>query len=484
MTRDKFFTYLFVLVPIMVFFSHSIIDSDFFIWVQIGIDTIFSGKLITHDTYSYLPTKEMVYPAWGTSILYALLYKLTNIEAVSLIHKLALLTFSLLVVRTYLKPHQIGYSNKNIVLLIFATYGASSLYCDRPAMLVIIPMFFVYKKIDLKSKLCPKDLLELFLWTTLWINLHGSAFIILILLAWKITATSVVLKKIEYSYIWALILTTCALNINPFFFKVWGYALETRSVSKQRLLSEWLPTFYPIFDEQSLVYLILLLYLGFEIVRNKSRLISFLTSPYIPLVIMGVMTYRHVALAFLFLFPFLCNNQLALTKCSESMTKTNKLTNKINQLVLFALVLLTTMMLPFWKEKVSFFLPESKRSLYYLGQPEAEIAMIKKLDPHAKARIFNQYELGSYLIFNLKNKIFMDTRNIIYHKQDSDNYNMILSGKKGMEDKLNHYFVDYILMRQEKKTARFIQSIQRSSSWQTLSKGKRFFLAKRSDKAH
>src|SRR5260221_96361 len=55
-------------------------------WIQHGLYFLDHHEILKHDIYSVLPTSAMVYPTWGISIIYALIYKVSNLTAVCLFH--------------------------------------------------------------------------------------------------------------------------------------------------------------------------------------------------------------------------------------------------------------------------------------------------------------------------------------------------------------------------------------------------------------
>ena len=114
----------------------------------------------------------MVYPSWGAGVIYGILYKIGDMFAINLFHKIIFMIFVVLTGRELFKNGEIRLRD----LIVFGVlFYNSFFFLDRPAQLAVIP-FFLFLKISLNSeyKMKKKCILSALL-TILWINIHGSA---------------------------------------------------------------------------------------------------------------------------------------------------------------------------------------------------------------------------------------------------------------------------------------------------------------------
>ena len=78
--------------------------------------------------------------------------------------------------------------------------------------------------------------------------------------------------------------------------------------------------------------------------------------------------------------------------------------------------------------------------------------------------IFNQWELGSYLTLHQKNKIFIDSRNIIYTREIFDQYKRLIRCRINCSQLLEQFNINTVLLRKENFP--LIESLKLLLNWE------------------
>lgn len=443
----RFQTILFFLVPQIILLSFPYVTADLGFWVALGRDMIEQGKIITHDTYSILETKPMIYPSWGISILYALIDKIGGLELLFIFHRLIFFLFQYLI---YIKIKAAKLSDSKLSLILLLSLIGASFYCDRPAMIPIIYFVIIHdltkelsRKLTFQKALCFLGII------IAWTNTHGSVLFNYIYLSmiilYDISINKFEIKKTNYFVIFSLIFL--GTLINPFGFQIYPYAFETAVVSKSRLMSEWssptLPT-REVFIEVLLFY-ITGLYVCYRYFKHLG--FKFLFHPVFLTFIFGLSTFRNIIW---FFWTFLVHFKEppfyeVENHKSENLSKIEKAALTILTFVAISLIP------PLDRITYSFFERNKIANIqrYHTYTPFHAVEEIIKTQK--KGAIFNEFELGSYLIYKLahQNKIYIDGRNIIYHQRDFENYIKIMTAKGDFVDLLEKYHFQFVLIQNE-----------------------------------
>ena len=110
--------------------------------------------------------------------------------------------------------------------------------------------------------------------------------------------------------------------------------------------------------------------------------------------------------------------------------------------------------------------------------PEAPSPLVEKIiDIGENGPIFNEFEFGSYFILKLPNKIFMDSRNIIFSDDAYKNYALVMRGEDGWEKVLDKYDIKLVAMSLKRNRIR--ASLASSPHWEIIYADSDYFLARR-----
>jgi hypothetical protein len=123
-----------------------------------------------------------------------------------------------------------------------------------------------------------------------------------------------------------------------------------------------------------------------------------------------------------FAFPILVSKYLS----SDDSSSESPQKNALNLVIVIFLFVSMILFFPQVKPTVAHILPETKKYVFSRYSPK-KISDYLNENTSSEA-IFNQWELGSFLIYAQKRKIFIDTRNIIYKRENFNQYSSIING--------------------------------------------------------
>lgn len=466
MNKQKFYCWLFYLLPVVYFLSLPIATGDLAVWVAQGKHFLLHGEILRHDIYSVLSTRDLVYPV-GTCVLYALIYSFSGLIGVSLFHKLVVLLISFFWHHFSLSKIKEPWSYPSLLVIFFAWFGCSMFWIDRPALLGMLPLILSFVILQKEEELTPHDVVALVLINIVWVNLHGSWPLLIMMYVWRELTRTIILKK---SNIWQQLVATSSLLlsilINPFGYKVFAYLFETASLSRERHIDEWAaPSITGPYASQSAAYfLLLLLTLVFGVFlfkKSRSKFFKSLTSPYFPLVLFAFSNIRNTALPFFILIPFACEFILIKGKSEVGQERKSAFNVVFVSFVLFCGFLFLPMIKPYSRG----FLPQNKREVFDSSAPFSVTEFLnntKDSDP-----VFNDWEYGSFLILAQKHPIFIDTRNIIYDRSEFGEYSTVIVGNSGWDKILDKYKIRYVLLNRKLRT-NLIEKLNSSLRWKSV----------------
>ncbi len=394
------------------------------------------GQLITTNHYSYTePQKAVVNHHWGSGFIFYLIFRRFGFEGLSFF-------YILLVVISFLLIFRVGVKLSNFSLAYFCSVVTLPFFISRTEvrpeglsyLLLSLYFFLLYKyKLGQYKSLC--------LWIIpflqmVWVNLHSFFIFGLVLVAAFLGDALVNGKdqRVKKQLLIIFLISCLACLMNPFGFKGAFLPLtifhemvfsvsEHASVFLRRKIYPH-DSFYFYFELIFFIYVIL-----FLLTFQKKRWIR---EDILPLTIMGVFSFlafkwiRMMALFGFFCTPFLADRMHAFIK-DYPQTK-----GKFAGLALATAVLLllnnTALRIQshFYHKSFSSVTPagENKLSLwskfkafkniYCSGglEPDSSNSAVFFKNQNLRGPIFNNYDIGGYLIFHLfpQERVFVDNR--------------------------------------------------------------------------
>jgi hypothetical protein len=237
----KSYDYLLLALVLMVLlaiaFLLPVTPQDYWWYMRIGKDTLASGAVPKVDTLTFTRSgTPVVYQSWGAAVLFWLLYQAGGLSLTVLARGLLLgLTFFLL----WWSARGMGAGRMASVLaLLLAVLASSNNWSVRP-QLIAYPLFALSLFILLRWQAGGRKIVFFLpLVGLLWVNLHGS-FILLILLEAAALAFG---RGDRRTLALAAAGTLLATLINPDGFGAWIYVYHSLTVPSSQLFSaEWQP---------------------------------------------------------------------------------------------------------------------------------------------------------------------------------------------------------------------------------------------------
>jgi hypothetical protein len=250
----------------------------------------------------------------------------------------------------------------------------------------------------------------------------------------------------------SLVITFCifaASLINPFGYKVFTYLIETARASRNRGLGEWLaPTLSTNFPQGFLFWTLFAVSIYFLWQQfRKHQFLRSVANPFFLILILGATSTRNVAIAFTFLLP--AAGVLGLLKPQPRNDSIVFQKNSWIAATLILSILLTPYFKPWqWDNSVSPGLAQTIR------------------EDGRNCAILNDFNLGSFLMLELPNPIYLDTRNIIYTDKEFLDYEKTLKGDVQVGDAFLAEGNACFVLVSTHSAAAFIERLSRDPAWQ------------------
>jgi hypothetical protein len=224
-------------IALAIAFLLPVTPQDYWWYLRIGRDTLAAGAVPQVDMLSYTQAgSPVVYFSWGAAVLFWLVYKVGDLT-------LTVLVRGLLVVLAYsvawLTARRLGAGRIGAALvLLLAVLASSNNWSMRPQLfaypLFCLALYLLYRWQNGSGK----AVWWLPLISLLWVNLHGS-FIMLILLT---GAALVFGRGDKRQLLIAFVGILLATLVNPHGVGSWTYVFNSLTVaSSQKFSVEWRP---------------------------------------------------------------------------------------------------------------------------------------------------------------------------------------------------------------------------------------------------
>ncbi len=248
-------------VALAIAFLLPVTPNDYWWYLRLGADTLAGGAVPVVDTFTFTRFGEPVtYHSWGAALLLWLVYKAGGLTlSVLLRGVLVVLTYG----STWRLSRRLGAGRLGAALVVLAAVLATSNNWSLRPQLLAYPLFALSLYILYRWREGhAKGLAWLPLISLLWVNLHGS-FVMLVLL----TGAGLVFppgeagkprRQARLALAFAGVLLASLLN--PRGFGAWTYVVDSLTApASQGFSAEWLP---PVNDhwQMSLFFLWLLIF--------------------------------------------------------------------------------------------------------------------------------------------------------------------------------------------------------------------------------
>lgn len=399
--------------------------SEVALWAGYGKHLITDISFLYRDTASILPTDNNITCSWALSIVYYGLYKLGGFFALAHFHHLVLLLVLAQLYKTTIFRNPWPWTPQERIPIYLVWLGAGAYFSLRPALIAFIPFLWAYQLIDKRTRdqqnLTQKDWVQLTLLQILWVNLHGSFVLLLMMVAWF----SLFQPLRWRNNLIGLVVVSLATVINPFGLQIYPYVIRTRVYSQQLGISEWASAFSLNYPFQLILYW--LLFIGFSSLilwnlRHKSRLP--LSSPFVPLLLLPLGGLRLSVFAFLAL-PLFLHYWMGLYSTDR------KKIARIPRGTTVAFAFITVLMIafsPYLKPSLQKYTPSSIQASF---DNSSIIEISKKIEswPDKSCPILNDFNVGHVLLLSSENPYLLDGRITPFTAKSLEAYRSLMQEK-------------------------------------------------------
>lgn len=463
------------LIPLIAIASLPFSPGDLSAWTALGVRALRTHRLQRVDSFSVLPTRELIYPSWGPSLLYGALYPRLGVTGLCVLHWIIPVLILLWAYRASLfrsgpRP------GPWLRLALYAFWiGAIPAFAERPSALALIPLVLGFDEVSrVRSWIRPRQLAALVLLEGVWVNLHGSFALLPLMLGWRIALLAPAWRhrrgfpgKLGTAFL-SLALVSLAGLANPFGWKVFPYVIETARASVRRGITEWAPvTPLSAFPSGLMQYALAgaSLFLLARAFRRR-RLRRELASPFFPLLLTGFTAVRSTALPFVVLLPYLARNARGIWVPKQAPAPRLARRSRWGFVILLAAawVSLWPPFKPAVLSRLGDWLPEGRARVFDSERPVQLIERIRQSSSGEGCAVFGEIELGGALMLETTHRVFMDTRNIIYTDRQYGDVVAALEAKPGWSEYLASHGACFIAVDGVRHPA-LVAAATASRSW-------------------
>ena len=397
-TQKIYFEYLFISISILKLLYTPLVTADVFIWIASGLKIFDKPTLLFHENYSIHSNLEFLYPAHFSNLLYAIVFNLGGPLLVFFFLRFVGILFVFYIYQKYMS--RVAHHSFNLIMGIFFVVG-SFYMLDRPAYLAFIPAsLFIEELFQKRSKV--NNFLYFYFILLIWTNIHSSSLVALILLGVRIIFSLNVKNLIRLMGAFLGVLST------PIGYKIFPYAMQTMEKSSIRFVGEWDGIFGYKDGYCTLLYLVFILVLIFQLIK-KNQLLNYIKSGLFIFPLLCLSSARHIILFSISLFATYHHFDLWINK--------KNITNSFfkNGIVMLSILFLSLFLVIDNYNKNNFF------------DQELALDLVEHLKDKINLRVFNDSDGGVISAHLAKNniKIFFDNRNIVFTDEIySDFYKM------------------------------------------------------------
>jgi hypothetical protein len=245
---------LVLLIALSIAFLLPVTPQDYWWYLRVGRDTLTSGAVPRLDTLTFTQAgTPVVYHSWGAAVLFWLVYRLGGLSLTVLLRgALVASAYSLV----WLTARRLGAGRLGSALVLLAAVLASSNNWSMRPQLFAYPLFalalFLLYRWQAGEK---KAVWGLPLISLLWVNLHGSFVMLILLVGAALVFGNPPLALPPFSskmggdgggsrrsLALAFAGVLLATLVNPRGFGAWTYVFNSLTVaSSQQFSAEWLP---------------------------------------------------------------------------------------------------------------------------------------------------------------------------------------------------------------------------------------------------
>jgi len=496
--------YIFFLMPFVFIFIIFIQrmnyhDGDLWWHLKTGEYILNNYYVPKFDIFSYIPTNRWINQSWLSEIIFFSVFNQFGMNGLIFLKIIILsMAFTIIFTMVYSKKLYI-FSVYTLLLVVFAS---SHTFITRPqifSFLFTAIYFYILHRYKYKNS---KFIFVLPILQIFWTNLHDGSLIGLIIifsyligevLAWKMKLpfqwnnNSIISGKRYYILLGIAIVTMLTSIVNPngligafHSFSIFIGPNRGNYQQVMRSIAEWRPPFtiYNFFKVHPYIsYKLIIIMSLFGFILNFKRVnISYLLI-YIIFLVSSLMYIRIIPIFAILAIPMTLFNientpSLKLISAIKKNTIHNfRLRNILSNLTL-QILLIASIIILISKLFVSQYYFRNRiisSNEFDLLEPKGAIDFIQK--NYIQGNIFNNFEIGGYLIWKLfpHRKIFIDGRiNTLYNPRFVLYYYSLFSNPKEFNKAAEHFNINFILLSRLPFYEPFLKYLYKNESWKII----------------
>lgn len=441
------------LMPLLfIAFLLPLTPQDYWWYLRLGQDIAQAGSIPTVDLYSYTQAgMPFFYHSWLAAVVLWKIYQAGGFLLTFLARGVIIaVTYSF----TWFLAREVGVGPRLAVALTFlAALGGSNNWSFRP-QLFTYPLFVLALYVLLRwARGENKGLWILPVLAILWVNLHGSFPLLLILISFAILLGSGNRKKLLI----VLGISVIAIFINPHGVETFGYIQSMLSSQSNQYSIEWAPMINRGW-QANLFFAWLLIF---------APLVAFSSQKMSPLYWAYFLSFGWLALSgmryviwFLFILVVLTAFLLSGSKTLFSERPVQGEKTRLNKYLTGLLILLPLIALPGIRD-----IWWSNAPRPYTDANPVEAAKWLSEHPELDGPLFSDFSHSSYLIFALPSRpVWIDPRFELYPPDQWQKYGAIASASLQWQTLLDEEGINLVMLSRGGEPA-LISAMRESTQW-------------------
>jgi len=484
-----------LLLLIFIMAARTPLDSDMWWHLRAGEETWINKEVYSEDTFSFTRDGDpWLNHSWLSQVIMYLLYYAGSYRALTIwVGICAAASISL--VYFQMEGHKII----RMMTGVLAGIVASVVWSPRPQIMSLVLFAAVSYLVYLYKWKKINRLWLLPLMFILWSNLHGG-YVLGIILIGAVIGGEIINKmqvdnnpeylswgEIRILGIWILVCLLAVL-INPFGLGMWKIPFNTVGVeSLQNLISEWASPDFHQFYQQPMLWMLFGVMAAIGLSKRRidgSDLASLIVfgwgaliarrnfGPF-ALVVAPILT-RHLVPVLEEFKTVIEDKFSSMQGLSSSISESNQKIKPGSRYAVNFIFLVLLSVIAIWKiydVTDPSFVEQNERAEFPLEAVEFIMGT------NETGRIFNEYNWGGYLIWNLRDfTVFVDGRTDLFGDEIIGEWIEIINAENNWQEKLDQWEIDYILIRPDRSLASVA-----AETWKTLINSEELILLERKE---
>jgi hypothetical protein len=451
-SMPQLWAFVAIALPVVAALASKISAVDLAYHIRAGDSMLATHVLPRMDAYTFtVAGHAWLDQQWGAQVLLATAFRFGGWATLSLL-RAALVGVGFLFV--YLSCRERGASTRRSAALTLASFAVAVPGLGLRPQLFAIALFAISTWLVARRHAHPRGLYAIPLLVGIWVNLHGSFFLPLVLLALAWLEDRRDPARVRRPLLAAALLSLVATSLNPFGLRVWGYVVQiSRDPAITRFVSEWQPPTIRTYG--GIAFFVSAAAVAVLLARRAEP------TPWPALI--GIGAFFAIALDaqrgitwWAIAIPAI----LAATLPSVEESRRERDRTVLNLALAAALVLAGFVFAPWWPARD----PNVVASNLLRDAPPG-ITRALRANASPGERIFNAQAWGSWLEYAFpRTRVAVDSRIELFPSAVWQTYEDVSFGRQGWQETLDRWQVDLVVASREQE-GRLLPLIAGDPAW-------------------